>query len=77
MIKNAYIHIPFCKSKCNYCSFTSFVDFSNIDKYLLCLNQEIKYFYQKEKLNTLYIGGGTPSLLSVNQINDILNKEVK
>ena len=73
MIKNAYIHIPFCKSKCNYCSFTSFVDFSNIDKYLLCLNQEIKYFYQKEKLNTLYIGGGTPSLLSVNQINDILS----
>lgn len=73
MIKNAYIHIPFCKSKCNYCSFTSFADISNVEKYLDCLKSEIKYFYQKEKLNTLYLGGGTPSLLSVNQIKELLD----
>ncbi len=73
MIKNAYIHIPFCKSKCNYCSFTSFVDVSDIEKYLVCLEKEITFFYQNEKLNTLYFGGGTPSLLSVNQIKQLLN----
>jgi len=73
MIKNAYIHIPFCKSKCNYCSFTSFVDLFNIQQYLSCLKTEITYFYKKEKLNTLYLGGGTPSLLSVSQIDELLN----
>lgn len=73
MIKNAYIHIPFCKSKCNYCSFTSFVDISNVEKYLSCLKQEIKYFYGEEPLNTLYLGGGTPSLLLVNQIKELLD----
>lgn len=73
MIKNAYIHIPFCKSKCNYCSFTSFVDSLNIEKYLFCLKNEIKHFYENEKLNTLYFGGGTPSLLNINQIKELLN----
>lgn len=73
MTKNAYIHIPFCKSKCNYCSFTSFVDLVNVDKYLCCLKKEIKFYYKNEKLNTLYFGGGTPSLLNINQINELLN----
>ena len=73
MTKNAYIHIPFCKSKCNYCSFVSFVDLENIEKYLFCLKREIKYFYANEKLNTLYFGGGTPSMLSAIQIKELLN----
>ena len=72
MVKNAYIHIPFCKSKCNYCSFTSFTDVFLIEKYLSCLKEEITFFYKKEKLNTLYLGGGTPSLLSNNQIKEIV-----
>lgn len=73
MVKNAYIHIPFCKSKCNYCSFTSFETTDFIEKYLKALREEIKFFYKKENLNTLYIGGGTPSLLSVEQIQSIIN----
>lgn len=73
MIKNAYIHIPFCKSKCNYCSFISFEQIGLIEEYLKALEKEITHYYKGEKLNTLYIGGGTPSLLNVNQITKILN----
>lgn len=73
MVKNAYIHIPFCKSKCNYCSFTSFETTGFIDEYLKSLIQEIKFFYKNENLKTLYIGGGTPSLLAVEQIQSIVN----
>ena len=71
MTKNAYIHIPFCKSKCNYCSFTSFETVDFLPAYLIALKNEIEHFYNGEKLNTLYFGGGTPSLLSVEQIKSI------
>lgn len=73
MIKNAYIHIPFCKSKCNYCSFTSFTKPDLIEQYVCSLKNEIEHFYEHEKLNTLYFGGGTPSLLSIAQLEEILN----
>lgn len=63
MVKNAYIHIPFCKSKCKYCSFISFPKLEQKEEYLKALIKEISYFYENEKLNTLYFGGGTPSLL--------------
>lgn len=57
----AYIHIPFCKQKCKYCSFVSFTKQSA--GYIDALLKEIGHFYKKEKLKTLYFGGGTPSLL--------------
>lgn len=65
MPQSAYIHVPFCRSKCNYCSFVSY---TNCDedcqkKYIETLIKEIQYFYKQERLNTLYLGGGTPSLL--------------
>lgn len=63
MAKSVYIHIPFCKSKCKYCSFISFPAIEKKNEYLDALEQEIKYFYKGEPLNTLYFGGGTPSLL--------------
>ncbi|MBR1753428.1 radical SAM family heme chaperone HemW [bacterium] len=71
MIKNAYIHLPFCKSKCKYCTFNSIVNFKHIDTYLETLKTQIKTCYRGEKLNTLYFGGGTPSLISPNKINEI------
>ena len=70
MAKFAYIHIPYCKSKCKYCVFTSFKYLD--DKYLSNLLNEIKTYYKGEKLKTLYIGGGTPSLLESKDINSLV-----
>ncbi len=75
---NLYIGIPFCPSKCSYCSFTSYTrcqDFQ-IDKYLETLLYEIEKtieFSLKKNLNlnSVYIGGGTPSVLNEKQINRI------
>lgn len=64
-----YIHIPFCKSKCIYCDFFSRPGCEKyFDDYVDALCNEIKFYssgLSSRVLNTLYIGGGTPSLLSV------------
>ena len=73
MIEHAYIHIPFCIRKCNYCSFVSGYNIELKDRYLSALKQEIKEKYKGEVLKTLYIGGGTPSLLEANDIKEILS----
>ncbi len=73
MIENVYIHIPFCKRKCKYCSFVSGYDLKNKTKYLETLFYEISKFYKQEEIKTLYIGGGTPSLLEINDIKEIIN----
>lgn len=73
MIRNAYIHIPFCKSKCKYCSFVSFDDLSLKEKYIDALISQIQSEYKGEKLNTLYFGGGTPSLLNIEEIKSLLD----
>ena len=72
MVKNVYIHIPFCKSKCNYCSFISYPCISLKEKYLDALEKEILYYYSGEKLDTLYFGGGTPSLLTIDEFKRII-----
>jgi oxygen-independent coproporphyrinogen-3 oxidase len=73
MIKNAYIHIPFCKSKCHYCSFISFDKLKSKDDYIDALKNQIKAEYKGEKLNTLYFGGGTPSVLSIEDFKSIIS----
>lgn len=66
---SCYIHIPFCKSICSYCDFCKlFYNKSLIEKYLLSLEQEISTYYQGEELKTIYIGGGTPSALSLEEL---------
>ena len=72
MTKNVYIHIPFCKSKCKYCSFISFCNLNSKKDYLSALMEEIKNSYKHEKLNTLYFGGGTPSLLTSEEFSEII-----
>lgn len=68
-----YIHIPFCPSKCSYCSFSTFIvndDYSKISEYLDVLIYEIKEtakILKNKTVNTLYIGGGTPT--SIKQID--------
>lgn len=73
-----YVHIPFCKSKCRYCDFNSFACYSEttILRYLNALNKEIRLAadkYKYAKIDTIYIGGGTPSTLSENAIKSIAN----
>ena len=83
MIKGGvYIHFPFCTSKCTYCDFYTLTNQeANIDDFINYLCKEIELTAKENKLNwkidTLFIGGGTPSLISTNQLNKIyetLNK---
>lgn len=68
-IKSLYIHIPFCKNICSYCDFCKmFYNEKLVDKYLESLEKEINQYYKKDELNTIYIGGGTPSSLNINQL---------
>ena len=74
MVKSAYIHIPFCKSICSYCDFCKvFYKEELVDKYLISLENEIKKRYKGEVLDTLYIGGGTPSSLNINQLKKLFD----
>ena len=73
-----YIHIPFCKRKCNYCDFISFSGKQElIEKYIDSLKKEINdYKINKEDylIETIYFGGGTPSYIESKYIIDILRE---
>ena len=68
-----YVHIPFCLKKCRYCDFSSFssVDAETRTKYLCALVSEIRSYKKKgkNKINTIFFGGGTPSLLSPSELS--------
>lgn len=72
MIKAAYIHIPFCEHICHYCDFNKvFLKGQPVDQYLDALEQEMKLTvaqYGKTPLSTIFVGGGTPTALSVPQL---------
>ncbi|QVK19461.1 oxygen-independent coproporphyrinogen III oxidase [Mycoplasmatota bacterium] len=66
---SVYIHIPFCQRICSYCDFPKRVSKSiEIDHYLDTLEKEIKMYQVNDIIDTLYIGGGTPSILSSKQL---------
>ncbi len=67
-----YIHIPYCKAKCSYCSFFSKEATNVPDSYINSLIDELA-MVDRYPLETLYIGGGTPSLLSIKQLESIIN----
>ena len=80
-----YVHIPFCKKKCAYCDFNSYAGKENlIEKYIKWLNYEIREAGNANKINaqngleelvkvkTIYIGGGTPSVIEEKHIINIL-----
>ena len=77
---SAYINIPFCPTRCVYCSFTSnpvSKDPHLVDEYLMCLEKEItdgmEYAHNKGlKIDTLYIGGGTPTSINEAQLESLL-----
>ena len=72
-----YIHIPFCKQKCYYCDFISFPNIEKMqEKYVRALLKEIQNFIkenQELKIETIYIGGGTPSYIDSKYIEKILS----
>ncbi len=71
-----YIHIPFCLSKCRYCSFNSYADLGHMyETYAKALEKEILLFGEGEKAwqaETVYLGGGTPTVLSIDLLRNIL-----
>jgi oxygen-independent coproporphyrinogen III oxidase len=71
-----YIHIPFCKQACTYCDFHFSTNRAKKDDMVLALAQEIierKTELKSEIINAIYFGGGTPSVLSVVEIEILLN----
>lgn len=78
-----YVHIPFCKQKCKYCDFISFACYKEKQSdYIECVKKEIidkaQEIYaddnkNKIEIDTIYIGGGTPSIISEEYIKEILN----
>lgn len=71
-----YIHVPYCKTRCIYCDFFTQTNFNSKSDYVSALLQEIalrKNFFSGDTVNTIYFGGGTPSLLSISDIESILS----
>ena len=72
-----YIHIPFCVRKCLYCDFVSYPDPSGIGRYLPALKAEMRLYAGRGGLpdfDTVFFGGGTPSLLTGIQLQDLLSE---
>lgn len=69
-----YIHIPFCEQFCTYCNFYSVKGVAYRDKFILALKREIEIKRDfLESAATIYMGGGTPSVLSVSKLREIMN----
>lgn len=70
-MKGLYIHIPFCESICHYCDFVKRIpkDSHMMDDYLITLKEELlTYRHHFDSIDTIYIGGGTPSMLNMDQL---------
>lgn len=79
MSAGVYLHIPFCKSRCSYCDFATDIyrDSGGVDRYVSALCAEIltcrDLGKSDRRIDTIYFGGGTPSLLSPSQVGRILS----
>ena len=71
--RSAYVHIPFCAHKCGYCDFASLAGADHLaDRYLLALEQEIARVGEPREVETIFIGGGTPTRLDAWQLDRLL-----
>jgi len=69
-----YIHFPFCRRRCSYCSFVSYQGReSDIPEYVKALKKELVLRAAGQRVSSIYFGGGTPSLLSPEQIHELLS----
>jgi oxygen-independent coproporphyrinogen-3 oxidase len=74
-----YIHIPFCKQACNYCNFYFSTSLEHKNELIEALLQEIEHrkdYLESKQIDTIYFGGGTPSLLSSDELEKIFDKIV-
>ncbi|OFY47719.1 MAG: hypothetical protein A2W85_12995 [Bacteroidetes bacterium GWF2_41_31] len=72
-----YIHIPFCRKKCHYCNFYTVISQKYRNPFISKLLQEIESrhdYLNNQPVNTIYFGGGTPSVLEPSEINLLINK---
>src|SRR6056297_3886857 len=70
-----YIHVPFCKQRCSYCDFFSVVNSGWIEPFWTSLQKELDqqyHFLDNEVLDTIYFGGGTPSLMAPRKLASFL-----
>ncbi len=73
MPRSLYVHIPFCLKRCIYCDFVSGIYSPDIESsYINALKKEIRSIHHEITMNTLYIGGGTPSVLSSEALSDLV-----
>ncbi|AMM97956.1 radical SAM family heme chaperone HemW [Bacillus pumilus] len=75
-MKAAYIHIPFCEHICHYCDFNKFfIKTQPVDEYLAALEKEMQHTIEQkgeQELKTIFIGGGTPTSLTVSQLDQLM-----
>lgn len=72
-----YIHIPFCKTRCNYCDFYKSTSLDKADAYIEALGKEMEYrrdFLDSSPIRTIYFGGGTPSVYPPRVLQRIIDK---
>lgn len=72
-----YLHIPFCKQKCHYCNFFSIASVKSKSSFVDAVCAEIemqKNYLQNQEIRTIYFGGGTPSMLSISELNRIIQQ---
>ena len=74
-----YIHIPFCRKACHYCNFHFSTNLTLIDQVVdaICLELNQRKSYMLDEVKTIYFGGGTPSVLSIEQLGRIFDSLVK
>src|SRR3954470_14010857 len=69
----AYIHIPFCAHKCGYCDFASLAGVDHLaDRYLAALEREMAMVGSPQEVDTIFVGGGTPTRLDSGQLERLL-----
>src|SRR5690554_1333225 len=71
-----YIHIPFCKQACHYCDFHFTTSLKYKEELISALQKELilrKSYLKEQSIESVYLGGGTPSLLSAQEINHLLD----
>ncbi|GAB4141072.1 MAG: radical SAM family heme chaperone HemW [Planctomycetaceae bacterium] len=67
--RSVYVHVPFCRHRCGYCDFTLVAGRDElIDKYLLALDREMSVVASRPEIETLFVGGGTPTHLAPHQL---------
>lgn len=72
-----YIHIPFCKRRCNYCDFYLTTNLNLINSFAESLSKEIKIYsklHQSDVIDTIFLGGGTPSAMNSNILENVLSQ---